>query len=46
MDLTTMWLAQERTIDARQRAAEDRRARAVRRRPGDRTLLERIRALR
>jgi hypothetical protein len=46
MDLTTLWLAQERTIEARQRAAEDRQARTARRSTGDRTLLQRIRGKR
>lgn len=43
MDGTMMWLAQERLVDARQRAAEDRRARAARRTNGQPSLLRRIR---
>jgi hypothetical protein len=42
MDHTTMWLAREKTIEARQRAAEIRRGRATRT-PALRTLLHRIR---
>jgi hypothetical protein len=43
MDQATMWRAYERTIDARQKAAEDRQARAVRSASATRTLLQRIR---
>jgi len=46
MDHTTLWLAQERTIEARQKAAEMRQARAVRRAVGPRSLLQRIRGAR
>lgn len=42
MDHTTMWRAEERTVEARQRAAELRRARGVRS-PARRSLLRRIR---
>lgn len=42
MDHTTMWLAKERTIEARQRAAEIRRGR-VARPPALRALVRRIR---
>lgn len=42
MDHTTMWLAHERTIDARQRAAEIRLSRTSRN-PGRRSLVRRIR---
>ncbi len=42
MDHTTMWLAHERTIEARQKAAEIRRSRA-RHTPTLRSLLHRIR---
>jgi hypothetical protein len=42
MDHTTMWLAREKTIEARQRAAEIRRARTARS-PALRALLHRIR---
>ena len=45
MDHTTMWRANERTIEARQRAAELRQARAQRS-PGRRPLLQRIRGAR
>jgi hypothetical protein len=43
MDHTTMWLAHERTIEARLRAAEIRRARTARRNAPVRSLLLRIR---
>jgi len=43
MDHTTMWRATERTIEARQKAAEDRVARAVRQFDTPRSLLQRIR---
>jgi hypothetical protein len=46
MDLTTMWLARERTIEARQKAADDRQARAVQRPYGRRPLFQRIRGVR
>ena len=42
MDHTTMWRAQERTIEARQRAAVLRQARAHRS-PGLRALVRRLR---
>jgi hypothetical protein len=42
MDHTTMWLAHERTAEARQRAAETRLARAART-PTVRSLVRRIR---
>lgn len=42
MDDATMWLATAKTIDARQRAAEARRARSVRT-PLGRSLFQRIR---
>ena len=42
MDNPTMWLATAKTIEARQRAAEARRARAARA-PVARSLFERIR---
>ncbi len=43
MDHTTLWLAHQRTIEARQKAAEMRQARAVRHVAGHRSLLQRIR---
>jgi hypothetical protein len=43
MDHMAMWRAHEKTIDARQRAAEIRQGRAVRT-PGLRGLVHRIRA--
>jgi hypothetical protein len=43
MDHTTMWRANERTIEARQKASEDRLARAVRQSDTPRSLLQRIR---
>lgn len=43
MDHTTMWLAHEKTIEARQRAAEIRRARTSHRTGPLRSLLHRIR---
>ncbi len=42
MDDTTMWLARERTLEARQRAAEIRRGRTLRT-PLLRALVQRIR---
>jgi hypothetical protein len=40
---TTLWLAHERTVEARQQAAEHRRARTLRRRTPARSLLARVR---
>jgi len=42
MDHTTMWRANERTIEARQKAAEDRVARTIRRFDTSRTQLQPI----
>lgn len=41
MEDTTMWLARAKTIEARQQAANARRARSVRR-PWLRTLVQRV----
>jgi hypothetical protein len=43
MDHTTIWLAHERTIEARRQAAEDRQGRIARRASSRRPLLQRIR---
>jgi hypothetical protein len=43
MDHTTMWLAHERTIEARQKAADHREARAAQRASARRPLFQRIR---
>jgi hypothetical protein len=43
MENTTMWLARERMLEARQKADRERIARTARRGDGHRSLIDRIR---